>query len=172
MAFAVEDEIKGMYNHWDSYPSGLGATICEWIETADIARAIEQFKALVEVEDGTPPTEDQKLALMRYADPGVSTRSFDEWYVILRDTQGDPQKTLDAGYYEDGFKTGGEEYGYLIDLTGEKLEIYSSYYYGSEGLEGGRLKQYEALVQVLTFEQIRAGDWDMEKLETSLEEEN
>lgn len=170
MAFAVEDEIKGMYNHWDSYPSGLGYEICKWIEGgADIASAIEKFKALEKVDSDVPPTEDQKLALMRYADPGVSTKSFDDWYVLLRDTQGNPQATLDAGFYEDGFVYGVEEYGYLIDLTGEKLEIYSSWY--GDGMGEGRLN-YGNLVQTLTFDQIRAGDWDMDSLEAKLQEED
>lgn len=168
MAFAVEDEIKGMYNHWDSYPTGLGYEICKWIGKADIAQAIEKFKALEKIDSSVPPTEDQKLALMRYANPNVSTKSFDDWYVVLRETQGDPQATLDAGYYEDGYLYGVEEYGYLIDLTGEKLEIYSAWY--GKGMGGGRLN-YGNLVQTLTFDEIRAGDWDMEALEAKLEDE-
>lgn len=35
MAFVVDGNAKGGYVHWDSYPSGLGADVLEWLHEPD-----------------------------------------------------------------------------------------------------------------------------------------
>lgn len=167
MAFSADNEVKAMYNHWDSYPTGLGETIVTWIKNLDeagIEDAIAKFKALVKVDPDVPPTAEQREKLLGYADLRVSTQSLDDWYVLLRETQGDPQKTLDAGFYEDGFNCGGDEFGYLIDLTKRMLWIFTG---NSAGFRTS-LDEDGTLVGMWTFEQIWAGEADMATLEESL----
>lgn len=138
LAFAHDGEIKGAYNHFDSYPSGLGADVAKYVhqlvrlggdEGLESAKA--KFKALVAVDEDEKPTEDQKLALLRYYSPRVSTGSADEWYALLRDTQGDPQAFLDAGFYIDGIGFAQDslfcEWGYVIDLDRKVVEIYKGF---------------------------------------------
>lgn len=124
MAFTLDKNTKAMYNHFDSYPSGLGRDIAKWLGDMDLEEAKEKFLKLTKVDPDTAPTEGQKMLLMAYADLGVSSGSLDDWYVLLRETQGDPQKTLDAQFYMDGNDISGQEWGYNIDLTNEVLEVY------------------------------------------------
>lgn len=133
MAFAHNGEVKGMYNHFDSYPSGLGEDLVQFIlkQDGNFDEAKELFKNLVAVDEEVPPTEDQKLALLRYYDPKVSTGRTDEWYSLLRETQGNPEATLKAGFYVDGKEFAKDslfcEWGYVIDFDREVLEVYRGF---------------------------------------------
>jgi hypothetical protein len=133
MAFAHDGKLKAMYNHWDSYPSGLGTDMVKWMngQNGDFSDAIEQFDRLEAVSEDTKPTEDQKLALLRYMNLDVSSRSSDEWYVLLRNTQGDPAETLKAGFFVDSSDFGGDslfcEWAYVVDLDRKVLEVYEGF---------------------------------------------
>ena len=141
LAFAHDGEIKAAYNHFDSYPSGLGADVAKFIRSLDTSEigedggnypeVKERFKRLVAVSEDEKPTEDQKLALLKYYDPRVSTGQTDEWYALLRDTQGNPQAFLDAGFYIDAVEFAQDslfcEWGYVIDLDAEVVEIYKGF---------------------------------------------
>lgn len=126
MAFSFGAATKPTYVHFDSYPTYLGKQIAEWtakLDDAAVAEAIEKFNNLQAVSEDEVPTEDQKLALLKYADFGVSTQSSDDWYVLLRDTQGDPQAVLDAGFYMP--HPWGEEWAYDISLDQRTVTIYA-----------------------------------------------
>ena len=133
MAFAYDGEVKGMYNHFDSYPSGLGQFLVKFLigQAGDYTSAKERIKNLTAVDEDTAPTEDQKLALLRYYDPKVSTGSTDEWYALLRETQGDPSATLNAGFYLDGLDFAHDslfcEWGYVLDFDREVVEVYQGF---------------------------------------------
>lgn len=133
MAFAHNGEVKAMYNHWDSYPSGLGEALQHWMlaQNGDFSEAIEKFDRLVAVDENAKPTEDQKLALIRYMDTRVSTGSSDDWYVLLRDTQGNPAEALKAGFFVDYFEFGFDslfcEWAYVVDLDRKVLEVYQGF---------------------------------------------
>lgn len=147
MAFAYDGEVKGMYNHFDSYPQGLGEDLVNFIlsKSGDFDEVKDLFKNLVAVDEEQAPTEDQKLALLRYYDPKVSTGSTDEWYALLRETQGNPEATLKAGFYVDGLEFAKDslfcEWGYVIDLDREVLEVYRGFQTGSH--TEGRFAQPE-----------------------------
>lgn len=133
MAFAHNGEVKAMYNHFDSYPSGLGDVLVKWMlaQDGDFSTAIEQFERLVAVEENSEPTEDQKLALVRYLDLSVGNKTDGDWYNLLRETQGDPTEALKAGFFVDYFKFGYDslwcEYGYVVDLDRKVLEVYKGF---------------------------------------------
>ena len=135
MAFVADGETKAGYVHFDSYPSGLGADVLEWLREAlneQTGKALTQVRALKVVNDETEPTAEQIEALKRYANTNVSTKQLDEWYVLLRETQGDPAKTLEAGYMEgvtkiEPYRLGcGHEYLYVVDF--DKHEFTASGY--------------------------------------------
>jgi hypothetical protein len=69
------------------------------------------------------PTEEEVARLKPYTDLGVSTGSTEEWYCVLRGTQGDLGKILDAGLYEP-HRVGEDDWSYVVDLDAEKLGIY------------------------------------------------
>lgn len=133
MGFAHNGQLKAMYNHWDSYPSGLGINMLRWMneQRGDFTKAIEQFDRLVAIDEDVPPTEDQKLALLRYLNLDVASKSSDDWYNLLRETQGDPEEALRAGFYVDASGFGGDslfcEWGYVVDLDRKVLEVYKGF---------------------------------------------
>lgn len=125
MAFVVDGETKAGYVHVDSYPSGLGADVLEWLHEAlneQTGKALTQARNLVVVNDETTPTAEQIEALKRYANTNVSTKQLDEWYVLLRECQGEPALTLEAGYMYgvsrvEPYRLGcGHEYLYVVDF--------------------------------------------------------
>lgn len=125
MAFKVEGETKAGYVHFDSYPSGLGADVLEWLHTMmneQAGKALTQVRALKVVNDETTPTVEQIESLKQYANTTVSSRQLDEWYVLLRETQGNPALTLEAGHMYgvsrvEPYRLGcGHEYLYVVDF--------------------------------------------------------
>jgi hypothetical protein len=134
MAFAHDGEVKAMYNHSDSYPSGLGTDMADWMiehKDGDFSEDIEKFSRLQAVDEDETPTVDQKLALIGYLNTRVSTGSSDDWYVLLRDTQGKPAEALKAGFYVDAFDFGYDslfcEWAYVVDLDRKVLEVYEGF---------------------------------------------
>lgn len=135
MAFVIDGETKAGYVHFDSYPSGLGADVLEWLHEAlneQTGKALTKVRALKVVNDETEPTAEQIEALKQYANMNVSSKQLDEWYVLLRECQGEPALTLEAGYMYgvsrvEPYRLGcGHEYLYVVDF--DKHEFTASGY--------------------------------------------
>jgi hypothetical protein len=187
MAFAHNGEVKAMYNHYDSYPTGLGEDLVKWIldRQGDFSETIEQFDRLTAIDESVAPTTDQKLALLRYLNLNVSAQSSDDWYALLRDTQGNPAEALKAGFYVDYFKFGFDslfcEWAYVVDLDRQVLDVYKGFANTSngKGLWGTQDKPYVAYdgteytgVQLLTsYAFADLSKETMTALETKLDEE-
>lgn len=126
----IDGEIKVAYNHYDSYPSALG------INTLTFARTMPedmraQARRLTAVDEDVPPTAEQIEQLQQYADRGVSTGELTDWYVLLRNTQGDLGKILKAGFYVSATDFARDslfcEYGYVLDLDTLTFEAYRGF---------------------------------------------
>ena len=87
-------ELKGAYNHFDSYPSGLGKDL---VETINKIKKEDRLKVLNEtfdyielVDSNIAPTQEQKDTCVKanVVDLNVSERSLDDWYCLLRKIQG------------------------------------------------------------------------------------
>lgn len=140
VGFAVGGELKIAYNHWDSYPSGLGLDVLSWLrgelaaeESGIVSAWRTQAKALTAVPDRAP-TDEERTRLAKFRDDRVGGPIHDpreEWYKLLRETQGKPGAILEAGYFEDAKDFPLDslfcEYGYLVDLDGEHLEVYEGF---------------------------------------------
>ncbi len=132
IAFHHKDQTKATYNHFDSYPEGLGVDMLAFLRSAaDIDALRESVANLQVVSDDVPPTSEQIEALAQYAKRNVGTQTLDDWYVLLRETQGDPAAILTAGYIEDQFGFGYDslfcEWGYVIDLDTENFDVYRGF---------------------------------------------
>jgi hypothetical protein len=133
ITFVADGEEKTAYNHFDSYPDGLGTTVLKWLHAAtdSVSALREQVLALRVVDGESKPTPEDIERLRKFADTGVSTQQLDDWYVLLRRTQGDPHAILEAGVMEDAktfpLDSLWAEWGYVIDLDKVVFEAYSGY---------------------------------------------
>lgn len=134
IGFVVDGQEKLTYNHFDSYPEGLGIEVLTWLRGLTgpkLGEARDKAKALVLVDESAKPTPEQIEALKDYADTGVSTGQLDEWYVLLRNAQGNLQAYLDCGYMPDGHLFPIDslfcEWAYVIDFDQAVFEVYKGF---------------------------------------------
>lgn len=120
---------KLTYNHWDSYPDCLGESVVEFCKSTSIAEMNEIFDRIIMVEEGSKPTKKQIVECIEFYDSGVSTGSVEDWYCLLRETQGNLNVYKNGlGYMIDS----GEfikdslfcEYAYIINLDTNCLEFW------------------------------------------------
>lgn len=131
IGFVVDGQRKFTYNHSDSYPSWLGKHTLAWLREAvtDLDGLRASARKLRLVDSDSTPTKADISRLRKYACTGVSTGKLTEWYVLLRDTQGDWAATLDAGVMEDCGPVWPLddlmcEWGYAVDLDAATFTVY------------------------------------------------
>jgi hypothetical protein len=131
VGFVVDGTEKIAYNHSDSYPSGLGTDVLGWLRKAHLGAARRQAAELRAVEADSKPSPEDIERLRGYADMGVGTQQVDDWYVLLRHTQGNPAAMLDAGVIEDASQFPADslfaEWGYVVDFDEETFEVYQGF---------------------------------------------
>jgi hypothetical protein len=124
---------KITYNHSDSYPSGLGVTILEFVAETPIERMIEVADEIILVSNEKRPTPEQIEQCRKWLDEGVSERRPEDWYCLLRGSQGEPKAYLEDGlrymidnhtFLEDSLFC---EWAYLINPDTKRLEVYKGY---------------------------------------------
>jgi len=135
----IKGEDKLGYNQFDSYPSGLGADVVKFLRKVRRRKTgfhtlVEQALALKVVDDtgeGVKPTAAEIETLKQHADTGVSGGELSEWYVLLRELQGDLEGCLKAGYICGGASFLSEslfcEWAYIVNLDTGKLEVYKGF---------------------------------------------
>jgi len=177
---------KIMYNHYDSYPSGLGKQVRDFVKKHSIKELNTIFDRIEMIDEDQLPTPDQVKECEPYTDLSVSNQSVNDWYCLLRHAQGN----LEA--YADGLKymIGGAnfleeslfcEWGYVINLTTKRLEIYRGFQHKPQD---NRYKVDErqdnlgdespgyfncALIREIPLAQVK--NFDMEQFEEELEKE-
>lgn len=140
--FFIAGQAKVSYNHFDSYPSGLGVQILAWAREIDaknhwgMVRHAAADLTLVK-DDDQPPLEAIEALKDLYGDPtvgsqGVANTVIHTWYQLLRGAQGDLSAALNTGYMTDAgdFPLDGLfcEWGYLINLDGDgSFEVYAGF---------------------------------------------
>lgn len=121
-----------VYNHWDSYPSGLGADIVKELKRAiDEGRLEEWLNLLIQIKlvsESIPPTQEDIEKLKNYLDLNVSHQSESDWYCLLRKCQGSIEKVLNSGYMVNHINENEtpiwEEYAYIVNFDTNKLDFY------------------------------------------------
>lgn len=144
VGFVHNDIIKSFYSHFDSYPSYLGDRVLRWVHSAILDNKLDLAAELVDglraVDGGAQPTIDQiaeldtnlsrvGMALSESWDKGVSTGN--DWYSMLRGTQGNLDQMLAAGFHSDATRFFKDslfcEWGYVVDLDEQVLEVYRGF---------------------------------------------
>lgn len=123
---------KLTYNHYDSYPEELGLAIVRFVKETSIEVLNQIFDKIKMVEQTTKPTPEQIEECKEYSNSSVSNQSLNDWYCLLRETQGSPELYLgDLKYMIDNKAFIRDslfcEWGYIINLTDNKLEIYRGF---------------------------------------------
>lgn len=152
------------YNHFDSYPEGLGEDIVKDIRETPLLTLKRAAKMLKPVDEDKEPTEEQIKELATYLDLSVSEQSEKDWYCLLRKTQGSLTMLLAAGYYADAsdFLTDSLfcEYAYIVNFDDNLFEVYQGFQknphkqgrYALKKLKDyGKVNQYYPIALVATF---------------------
>lgn len=131
ISFVIDDQVKTAYNHSDSYPSSLGATMLGWLSTADLDKSAQLARSLRPIPDAEP-TEADFEQLSSYYDSNVGGRTeAPTWYQLLRRTQGEPELILAAGLFESAADFPADslfaEYGYVADFDSGVFEAYAGF---------------------------------------------
>lgn len=129
--FMTNNNLKCTYNHYDSYPTGLGASVIDFIkatETPDIINIVNKLKM---VTDDDKPTYKE---LRHLQDLGVydENHTANDMYEVLRGSQGVlSYLNKGLGYMIDNHKFADDslfcEWGYIINTDTSTLEIYKGF---------------------------------------------
>lgn len=135
MGLKKKGELKGQYNHFDSYFSGLGKNIIETLNSIPkkdrINKLNETYDNIILVNVNDEPT----LEMIEYAlknnlyDGNVSYQTTKDMYCLFRNCQGRLDMYLNGLKYmingndflEDDLFC---EYGYVINLDTNTLDVY------------------------------------------------
>lgn len=168
LGLIIKGKRHGAYNHFDSYPSGLGQDIVAFLLSLteeDIKNMAARVAEITWVSESSPPTKGQQeyYSSLDFANLRVSEGRLDEWYCLLHKMQGAaalPQvlngklKHLKEGidFLEDGLFC---EWAYFIDFEERKLETWK----GESG-DGSKM------IGEVTFDGLKSeGKAYMEKME-------
>ena len=131
IGFVINGQEKIAYNHWDSYPRGLGVDVLSFLLNSDPDVIRQQAANLRVVAPDSSPTDEDVEKLRGYSDTSVSSGDIKEWYVLLRRTQGNPALMLEAGVIEDAAEFPLDslfaEWGYVIDFDANMFEVYKGF---------------------------------------------
>lgn len=185
--FHKDGKDKITYNHYDSYPMGLGNDVKAFISNHSVEEMNQLFKRLKVVSNKKPPTAEQIKECKKFTDLSVSDQSTKDWYCLLHGAQGNLEAYFEGlNYMEDNSKFLKDslfcEWGYVINLTTNRLEIYRGFQhvpqdnrYKSEkrcdNLGGPASSGYYncALIREIPLSQVK--NFDMEKFEKEIEKE-
>lgn len=175
--FVINGEVKAGYNHSDSYPSWLGANAVGAIKSGELDR--DKIASIVMVDEATPATAEQVASFTQYSNTNVGSGITGDWYVLLRELQGDWLGVQKAGYMIDSYDFAGDslfcEWGYLINMDSLTLEVYKGF---NKNEPVGRFADLKIDEHRMGYKQITlVGEYsfddlpDMNELESSLEED-
>lgn len=126
---------KTSYNHFDSYPTGLGTDILNFIRNHSNAALNEFYDCIIMVNERSKPTDEEKTNCSKNhsIDLNVSSGSVDDWYCLLRNVQGNlealfqwesPYMIDNRDFIKDSLFC---EYAYIINLDTNMLEYYKGF---------------------------------------------
>ena len=130
---------KATYNHFDSYPEGLGEDIVKFCLKTDIEKLHTFFDLIEIVEQNSCPTKEQVeyCTSLGLDDTNVGEQSLYDWYCLIRNLQGDfglYRKMIEGRnkiYMIDGIDFIEDslwcEFAYIINLDDNVLEFYVGY---------------------------------------------
>jgi hypothetical protein len=133
LIFVSGDREVITYNHYDSYPEGLGVDVATFVREIITEGTVDQYaqKALdlEGVGDEDIPTPEQRE---KYTHLFQNVSTGTGWYSLLRELQGDPRQILDTGVTPVTNRgwVGNSlfcEWAYVINFNTRKVEVYKGF---------------------------------------------
>jgi hypothetical protein len=128
--FSCKGEEKITYCHQDGYPEGLGRKMLVFCRKKSLKKMQKRFEKIIMVDQESRPTTEQIMLCLPWLDLEVSRKSSDEWYCLLRKTQGEISSYFGKGkcrYMIDNSQSDNFEYKYVINLDTGMLEFWSNH---------------------------------------------
>lgn len=158
--FYKKGETKATYNHYDSYYEGLGQDIFNFIKEVKTRKLNKIFENIILVNEDNKPTELQKDLCKETTNLEVSNKSTDDWYCLLRETQGNFEYLKkginnylymidNQNFIQDSLFC---EYAYIINLDNKTLEIYKGFNNKGQVAHRYRMSDEE-------FEKVKSSEW-------------
>jgi len=93
LGFIILGQRHAAYNHWDSYPDCLGMDIVKFISSLtpeDYATMAHLVAGITWVDSESKPSPElqERYRDLGFSDTRVSNQSLEDWYCLLRKTQG------------------------------------------------------------------------------------
>lgn len=136
--FVYQGKYYVVYNHWDSYPVGLGRQLILELVNAIRQNQLDSWKdklsSIQVIDPKSEPTKQDIEKLSSYTDLGVSNQSVTDWYCLTRSCQGSWISVLESGYLLPHHPVSHnlqieilfEEYTYLLDFDQEQFRWFIS----------------------------------------------
>lgn len=123
------------YNHFDSYPDGLGNDVVEFVRKniKKLPKLKEKALQMRFVKEDSKPDAATiaKAKKLKLLDLGVGSQSADDWYCVLRGAQGNIGAYLDLGVMTDSNDFALDslfcEYAYILNFDTDEIEFYKGF---------------------------------------------
>ncbi|MGD9381201.1 MAG: hypothetical protein PVI03_02040 [Candidatus Thorarchaeota archaeon] len=188
IGFRLDGKDYTTYNHFDSYPTGVGADILAELKKVKDWKKVKGFvKAIRLVTDDNPPSPEDIRRFKKWHEGKVSTGQLTEWYSLLRELQGTLEPYLkgevdvminSSEFIRDSLFC---EWAYIVNLDTGFLEVWMGFQktpwkknrYGTKA-ESGHDNKYYPCKRVAVFDlktlPSKADFVALEKLDSSIED--
>jgi hypothetical protein len=120
-----QNAVVASYNHYDSYPTGLGADLQAQLRELGRLPTITELSEIRIVQGDVAPTAEEKVTYAHLMDPNLGDRN--EWYTSLRRQQGRIDLILESKIMSDGSDFPRDslfcEWAYLVDTRPEESQM-------------------------------------------------
>lgn len=138
--FRMGGKDKVTYNHFDSYPSGLGSQVVNFIYVTPDDVLVDMFNKIQLVNEDTQATLEQQQECKEFSVAEVGSRDSSNWYCLLHLAQGElnvyhkiPYMLDYSDFLLDGLFC---EWAYIINLDDMTLEVYQGREYNLQTCMG------------------------------------
>jgi hypothetical protein len=122
---------KACYNHWDSYPTGLGAKTKNYITNSTLAGLNQDFEGIRLINEDDEITPEDVIRYMPIWYGNVEEISAEGWYEVMHEKQGDFYAYAESGLMIDNIEFMKDslfcEWAYIINLSDNTLEVYRGF---------------------------------------------
>ncbi|UDL15813.1 hypothetical protein QEH42_gp145 [Microbacterium phage Pumpernickel] len=122
IAVKAGDTTLRVYNHYDSYPTWLGAQFAKFVRNTDATTIRQRVEALTLVDENAVCPEDV-LETLKASGIWENVSMGNDWYAALRGAQGNFETYLLLGYAPKWEGGDDQEWGYLANFDTRTFHV-------------------------------------------------